>query len=117
MVREQKVRETERGGMGGNSGPRRLCIARVRGVLGYSICVYVHVRVCVSIPEWESKVLKLKGNTQTNSEDVGTLLMSEPFNTTRRNVPDREMGKEGAAVQYERRKGEEGLQKFWLHHQ
>lgn len=67
MVREQKVRETERGGSGGDSGPRRLCRARVRGVLGYSVCVCVRVRVRVSIPEWESTVLKLKGSTQTNS--------------------------------------------------
>lgn len=88
MVGEQKVRETERGGNGGDSGPRRLCRARVRGVLGYSVCVRVHVSQFFN---GKSKVLKLKGSTQTNSRDVGTLLMSEPFNTTRRNVPDREM--------------------------
>lgn len=37
--------------MGVESGPRRLCRARVLGVLGYSVCVCVHVRVraCVCV--------------------------------------------------------------------
>lgn len=98
--------------MGGDSGPRRLCRARVRGVLGYSICLCVHVRACLN-----SSMGKQSVETERRHTDVGRLLMSEPFNSARRKVPDGEMGKEGAAVQCERRKGEEGLQKFWLHHQ